>query len=582
MNTHLNRPRSGLNALIISIVYVLTLLVANVALCFTEELPLAVAVVNILLPGSFYFIVLSLGRRTGMLMCLLFPFAVLSAFQIVLLFLYGNSIIAVDMFLNVVTTNMSEATELLANLGTAILTVVIIYLPMLLLAVMLWVKGRGIETVTRHRVFLIAMPVFVAMLSLAGFMYIVTPSFRFSKDVFPVNVVYNMKVAFDRSAESHRYPLTSAGFKYDAKSLRPDSLPEVYVMVIGETSRADNWQLAGYGRETNPRLSRRRGVCFFPKALSESNTTHKSVPMLMSYITAADFGDISQAKSIITAFKEAGYKTLFVSTQAPNRSYNEYFGNEAHEVVWLGDTLGRHRYDGEMLPVVERFLAQGDCCKKFVVLHSYGSHFKYTERYPAECERFTPSRCEEVSVENRPRLLNAYDNSILYTDEWLDRLMGMLERTGKVAALAYASDHGEDILDDDRERFLHASPTPTYYQLHVAMLTWVSDPFSENFADKCNSMALNCHRRVSSTSSLFNTMLDLAGIATSRHDESLSLASNEYKEPSPLYLNDHNEAIALENSGLKSVDFEKLRGIIGFGVGENVSLAQSFPKIQIK
>ena len=74
-------------------------------------------------------------------------------------------------------------------------------------------------------------------------------------------------------------------------------------MVVGETSRALNWQLYGYERETNPLLSRQPGLIAFPKVLTESNTTHKSVPMLMSDATACNYDSIYHQKGIITAFQ---------------------------------------------------------------------------------------------------------------------------------------------------------------------------------------------------------------------------------------------------------------------------------------
>ena len=65
-----------------------------------------------------------------------------------------------------------------------------------------------------------------------------------------------------------------------------DSIPRLVILVVGETARAHNWQLLGYDRPTNPRLSRRDGIVAFPRVLTSSNTTHKSVPMLLSAVDA--------------------------------------------------------------------------------------------------------------------------------------------------------------------------------------------------------------------------------------------------------------------------------------------------------
>ena len=71
---------------------------------------------------------------------------------------------------------------------------------------------------------------------------------------------------------------------------------------------------------------------------------------------------------------------------------------------------------------------------------------------------------------NRTQLINAYDNTIRHTDRLLYQLIQRLDTIGCPGAMLYTSDHGEDIFDDGRLRFLHASPSPTFTQLHVPLL----------------------------------------------------------------------------------------------------------------
>lgn len=537
------------------------ILIPNIALCVTEGMGAWSSMANILLPLGFYMAIISAFKRTGWAIIAMLPFMILAAFQLVLLFLYGGSIIAVDMFLNVVTTNMSEATELLRNLRVAIVLVVILYLPVIIWAIVTIARHKELSWSIRRRILAAG----ALLMILGGVSAVISTrqseDYDAKDDIFPANVIYNIKVAADRTVAATHYDDTSANFKYNATSCHPDSLPEVYIMVIGETSRAINWQLNGYNRDTNPRLSRRDNLISFSHALSESNTTHKSVPMLLSCLTGADFASIGSVKSIIEAFNDAGYETSFISNQAPNHSYTEFFGREARNVVYLTDTLGRHRYDGEMLPYVAGALALHPDRKQFIVLHSYGSHFKYQERYPAECCYYTPDACNDVDKNSLPELINAYDNSIRYTDQWLDSLVQMLEDSGRPAAMLYASDHGEDILDDERGRFLHASPTPTYYQLHVAMLSWVSDRYNQLYPAVNETMKQHSDNLVSSTSSLYNTMLDIAGIKTPYSDMTLSVASPLFTHRAPLYVNDKNEGIPLYRSGLKRQDIGRLHSL---------------------
>lgn len=78
--------------------------------------------------------------------------------------------------------------------------------------------------------------------------------------------------------------------------------------------------------------------------------------------------------------------------------------------------------------------------------------------------------------------MNAYDNTIICTDKFLSSLINTLE-SSKLVSMLYVSDHGEDIFDDERRLFLHASPQPSYFQLHVPFIVWVSESFRNHNAD---------------------------------------------------------------------------------------------------
>ena len=135
----------------LAVLVVLTLLVPNVVLCFTEHLQPAASMANILVPAGFFMMLVAASRRTGVTALLSLPFMIFAAFQIVLLYLYGNSVIAVDMFLNVVTTNVSEATELLANLLMAMTTVCLLYLPPLIWGICAAIRRREITPAFRKK-----------------------------------------------------------------------------------------------------------------------------------------------------------------------------------------------------------------------------------------------------------------------------------------------------------------------------------------------------------------------------------------------------------------------------------------------
>lgn len=534
------------------------LAVPNVALCFTEFNSVWAKIANVLLPFGVYLFLASLSRRIGRTTLFCIPLMVYAAFQIVLLFLYGGNIIAIDMFMNVLTTNATEVGELLGNLKWAILTVIVIYLPLIGIAIWFCVKkllASNIVCDMARRLSVLFMIAGVVFVILA---YAFADAFNPRRELFPYNVIENMVTAIVRSVQSSYYPETSAAYAYNARSERPDSVPEVYVLVIGETSRADNWQLFGYGRETTPQLAKRQNIVAFSKTLSEINTTHKSVPMLMSPLMATTFGDsVNLVKPIFAAFDDSGYRTAFISNQRRNRGYIDMYGEQAGTGKFLSDG-GGPQDDMNLVAELRGQLDSADGGKVFVVLHTYGSHFEYNKRYPSAYSRFKPDSRAEASRSNRDELINAYDNTILYTDAVLDSIITTLEQRQVPAAMLYVSDHGEDIFDDDRGRFLHASPVPTYWQLHVPLLVWTSPQYAQAHPERVDAMRRNAGRNVASSQAVFHTLLDLAGIQTHVFNATRSLASDSYAEPKRYYLNDYNEAVPLRDSGLRPQDMKPL------------------------
>ncbi len=553
---------SATRCLVIWIVAVL--LIPNILLDCTESIPTLWKIANIAIPAGMYMIILIANKRTGWMAMTLLPVMVLSAFQIVLLYLYGESVIAVDMYLNVATTNMSEASELLENLTPAIILVIAIYLPTIAWSIYAIIRKLKMPMVARREFAIWGSSLTLFGIGLGAVALANGEKGNFHYNIFPINAIYNLCEAVNRAKQIAGYPYTSVRFRYEARSLRNSSDREIYVYVIGETSRAQNWQLYGYHRPTNPKLSQEKNLVFFDRALSESNTTHKSVPMLMSCISAETFNHINNIKSILSAMKEAGFHTRFFSNQAPNRSYTEYFGNEADDTRYTEKNTGHQPYDDALIKMISQAVDDTVHKKQFIVLHTYGSHFKYRDRYPEQFSYFKPDNTSEVSATAREELINSYDNSIRFTDHVIASIISELKIANCPSALLYSSDHGEDIYDDARKRFLHASPTPTYYQLHVAMLAWLSDDFCKAHPEMIHNLRDNSHRFVSPQKSMFNTAMDICGIETPQSDRSKSLASAAYTSSPAVYLTDLNNAVPVKESGIKSADNQHLASLFSF------------------
>lgn len=560
---------------------VVALTVPNVALCFTEHLSTWAALANTVLPFAVYMALMSICRKPGKMVWWLFPIIFFAAFQIVLLYLFGKGVIAVDMFLNLVTTNPGEAMELLDNLIPGVASVFILYLPLLILGVVS-IRSKKAPVLSdgfRKRCRQWAAGIAVVGCGCMAMAYLsdtqhdkgehdVTsedhhaPHYSVLNDLYPVNVFYNLYLAVKRNNASIHYKEASARFRFDARPSHPEDSCEVYVMVIGETARAMNFSLYGYQRDTNPRLSKTPGLVTFSDVTTQSNTTHKSVPMLLSQASASNFERLFHEKGILQAFREAGFHTVFLSNQRPNHSFIDFLGEQADQWLFLktGDAnpAGRELaeppgkdgnfYDADLLPILDRILARKRK-KEFIVLHTYGSHFNYMDRYPRQMAHFQPDTHCEAKKENRPDLINAYDNTIRYTDLVLSGVIERLRAHGGMSAMLYTSDHGENIFDDSHKLFLHASPRASEYELHVPFLVWTSQSFQHQEPAVAQALSANRHKQAQSSRSAFHTMLNIGGISTRYLQAHMSLASLQYKPAPLLYLNDHNEAIPQAECG---------------------------------
>lgn len=556
---HRYLPNGRLRARLLVLYTLAVLLLPNCCLAWTEPYNVWSKVLLILFPAGFYALWLTALKRLGVMIWAAFPFLFFGAFQLVLLYLFGNSIIATDMFTNLWTTNPDEATELLSNIWPSVVIVCVLYLPLLWWATLEIRLHTEIPAASAWR-WRILGSVLLAV-SLAVYF----PAARNSEEksllrneIFPVNVMGNLKLSITEMSRMRHFEETTAGFSYEAR--RADSLQnpaerEVYVFMIGEAARAANWQLYGYDRETNPRLSGIEDLVVFRNVLTQSNTTHKSVPMILSSVATDRHGELYRRKGLPELFREAGFKTWFISNQSRQGAMIDKLAADADTVIYMDEP----RYDGRMVELMARTIAGDPAPKQFFILHCYGSHFSYHQRYPREAATFLPDDDVAIKRDNAEPLRNSYDNSIRYTDGVIADAIAELRALGCRSALLYCADHGEDLLDDRRQRFLHASPTTTFYQLWVASVAWFSTDYCRDFPERAAAARQN-GSAPATTHALFHTMADIALIESPYLDRGVSLVSGEFDYDRPrYYLNDHNLAKPFVKTGLTAADLENFK-----------------------
>ena len=536
-------------------------LVPNVLTAFHTGLGVAFGLLDILLPLALYTLLLSAVRRPGVGVLLMLPVMFLSAFQLTLYCLFRDTTISVDMWLNVQTTNSREVGELLHNLVAAMTLVAVCYLPVVATGAVALIRGwrlrqRSASHMRRGAVVALVLCVPFGIASFAG---VPRPVWR---SMFPADAIHNLAIALQRQRRTADYAATSRHFSFEARSLADSALRQLHIIVIGETSRADNWHLDGYPRHTTDALDTLEGLSSWRRAFSQSNVTHKSVPMLLSHLDASDFRDsIFQVKGIISAFSEAGYATAFFSSQQRNNSFIDFFGEEAETCVFIRDALPPDVdvHDRKLLRLIAGEISKRHP-RQLIVVHTYGSHFNYRDRYGDADRRYLPDSYPSASGAYRHALVNAYDNSIVATSRLLRDIVELARRSGVVATVAYTSDHGEDLFDRGSRRFLHASAVPSYYQLHVPLLLWQSPGWRRAHPQMAEALRRNTDSVAVTSSALFHTVLDMADISTPYLDRTRSLVSPAYRPAPLLYLDDRNEAVSLRGSGMPKADIDAIEG----------------------
>lgn len=330
----------------------------------------------------------------------------------------------------------------------------------------------------------------------------------------------------------------SQDFRFDVRWVRPaQAIPQVHVLVIGETARADRWSLFGHTRNTTPELLRRERaaeLATFHDTASASSATRESVPLMLTRRPAAEPLKPMGEPSVLTAFAQAGFKTFWLSVQGTAGIHETPVSVLAHEAdrqhfVNRVDYRGRGALDAALLPPLADAI-KDPAPRKFIVLHTLGSHLNYAHRYPAEFERFQPALQAGDNPNvwhggSREPLRNAYDNSVLYTDHVLERVIRLVEQAGVQATVTYAADHGESLFDGRCQQGGHGFAAIANY--HIPMFIWASPAWRE--AQASTWQLLQARQRAPVTTlAMFPTLTHLAGFEASFTDGPKALGAPDW------------------------------------------------------
>jgi lipid A ethanolaminephosphotransferase len=303
--------------------------------------------------------------------------------------------------------------------------------------------------------------------------------------------------------------------------------PVVTVIVVGESARAMNFSLNGYIRNTNPELAR-LGVLNFSNVTSCGTETSISLRCMFSGFRRTDFSkDKAIAReSLMDVYKHAGIEVHWWDNDggakgvADGVKYTSYMMRTDPDLCQSGTCQ-----DDIFLDDLDALIGAATG-PTVVVLHQRGSHGPaYYLRYPETFRPFQPDcRLYQMNDCSADEIVNAYDNTIAYTDRFLARVIGLLEkhRDKTSGAMLFVSDHGESL--GENGVFLHGTPfaSAPKEQTQVPLIAWTSADY-----DAASGFDRACAARLSASAfshdNVYHTLLGMMDVRTSVYRPELDM-----------------------------------------------------------
>ncbi|MDY0116118.1 MAG: phosphoethanolamine--lipid A transferase [Sulfurimonadaceae bacterium] len=307
--------------------------------------------------------------------------------------------------------------------------------------------------------------------------------------------------------------------KVDTDTLKK---PELVILVVGEATRADRFSLNGYERETNPLLAQ-ENVISFPNFFSCGTSTAHSVPCMFAMYDRKSYSDYKArtTENVLDVLDRVGVNILWRDNNSDSKGVALRVAYEDYRTPANNTICDEECRDEGMLIGLDSYINKHQGENVLIVLHQMGNHGPaYYKRYPKEFEKFTPvcqtNQLEKCSMEE---IGNAYDNSVLYTDTFLEKTITLLKNYEETygTTMIYMSDHGESL--GENGLYLHGMP---YFmapdeQKRVASVLWLGESNQKNLQYekiKAKKDLLFSH------DNLFHSLLSVFEVETDVYDKS--------------------------------------------------------------
>lgn len=349
--------------------------------------------------------------------------------------IFGAGFTSTDM-ISVLLTNSKEAMEFLqSHLGFGSLAVVLVLFAVYMVFIgWLIVKGSridengGVTSPALVRKLIIAVLTIAALVTIAHWIPRIFPA-------WPYHVAHKYLVGAKAAMAKHDENLK----KFRFVGGTPEKLPGAVIVVIGESANRDHMKAFNpdYPAETTPWLSKEKendSFYLLKNTYSCYPLTEKALSMFLTNINQYNDRDRDEMITVTDVANKAGYKTYFISNQAPSP------GNMSLALVSgaSGKSMITTHPGGDDMKVMDYLKELPKNGPQFIVIHLEGSHDRYRDRVPPDFEG--------IHIAGQPEKVNDYDSSIKYTDEVLKNIYQYAKDNMNLQAMVYCSDHGEDMV----------------------------------------------------------------------------------------------------------------------------------------
>ena len=314
-------------------------------------------------------------------------------------------------------------------------------------------------------------------------------------------------------------------------SKKQDCVP-VVVVIIGESFSRYHSSLYGYSKKTNPLLAeweKEGSLIVYDDVVSP----HDHTGIVMSIVFKVEGSNEANSDAVFfpTLFRKAGYKTVLVD--------NQYFAGKG--VSWITDErLSRIMFDyrnSDDMGYDENLITEipNLVDPQLILIHFFGQHYIYANRYPSKFKRFTEADYSENLSKSEREEIAHYDNATLYNDYVVDKIIRKYQ--DKNCIIVYFSDHGEELFEiDDFMGHGNAISRPTLkYQIRVPLMIWTSKDFQSQYPDIVRKLNEAKHEPIT-TEFMSHFLLDVAGIETKYYCPERSFVNDDYEIPKSRYI----------------------------------------------